>query len=97
MNTANTTINIRIDKKTKTAAEKTFSEMGLDISAGIKLFLREAIRTGSIPFRIRTVNGFTSEYEDRILAETAAIDLKTKGHKTAAEIHAAIMDSDDED
>ena len=95
MNTANTTINIRIDKKTKTEAEKTFGDMGLDISSGIKLFLREAIRTGSIPFRIRTVNGFTREFENKILAETKESLKHVRSYPSAKALHKDIMQEND--
>ena len=34
-----TTIQIRIDKKTKAGAKKVFRKMGLDVSSGIRLYL----------------------------------------------------------
>jgi len=95
MNSANATINIRIDRKTKKEAEKTFRDMGLDISSGIKIFLREAIRSGSIPFRIRTANGFTPEYEASIAHETTNVPKNAKTYRSAKEMHAAIMKEDD--
>jgi DNA-damage-inducible protein J len=55
----NTTINIRIDKKTKESAQKTLEAMGLDLSAGIKLFLRQVVVQQCIPFEPRTIGGLT--------------------------------------
>lgn len=45
-----TTIQIRIDEKTKRKARKVFSKMGLDVSSGIKLYLAQVAREDAIPF-----------------------------------------------
>ena len=58
----NTTIQLRINKKTKEQAQNIFKKMGMDMSSGMKLFLSQVIRTKSIPFIARTENGFTPEY-----------------------------------
>ncbi|MCX6755764.1 MAG: type II toxin-antitoxin system RelB/DinJ family antitoxin [Candidatus Nomurabacteria bacterium] len=47
----NTTINIRIEKKTKDKAQKTLESMGLDLSSGIKLFLNQVVNENGIPFK----------------------------------------------
>ncbi len=47
-------INIRIDEKVKYDAEKVFSELGLNPTTAITLFYKQVIRTGSIPFELRT-------------------------------------------
>ena len=60
MDTANTKINIRVDKKTKEQAKKTLEALGLDLSSGVKLFLKSVVNTQSIPFEVRTKNGTTS-------------------------------------
>ena len=64
-----TTINIRTDEKRKIAATAILNEMGLDMSSAIQLFLQQVIITKSIPFPIRTVNGFTPEQERAILED----------------------------
>ncbi len=46
----NTTINIRIDKKTKEGAQHTLEAMGLDLSSGIKMFLTQVVMEQGIPF-----------------------------------------------
>lgn len=51
----NTTITIKCDKDVKAQAKDIFSQMGLDISSGINLYLRQVVRTKKIPFEI-TVN-----------------------------------------
>jgi len=44
--------------------------MGLDVSSGIKLYLNRVIEDKTIPFVIRTENGYTPEQERRIIRET---------------------------
>jgi len=89
----NTTINVRIDSATKEAAHKTFESLGLDISTAIKMFLRRAVDTQSIPFEVRTENGFTPEYEKMLLRETKEALKEAKKHnfKTGKEVHDHIL------
>ena len=65
----NTTIQLRIDKKTKKRAQKTFESLGMDLSTGVKIFLAQVVKTQSIPFEIRTANGFTPRQEREIIRE----------------------------
>jgi DNA-damage-inducible protein J len=69
MNANTQTVNIRINKQTKQQAQKIVEKMGLDLSSAIKLFLNKVIITKSIPFEIRTVNGYTPEFEAKMLKE----------------------------
>jgi DNA-damage-inducible protein J len=45
------TLNIRIEEKTKEKARKALSEVGLDLSSGIKLFLHQVVVDKGLPFR----------------------------------------------
>lgn len=74
-----TTVQVRIDMPTKRAAQKTLEAMGLDLSSGMKLFLRNVAITQSIPFQIRTANGFTPEEEQRMIKE--GIEARKHGKK----------------
>ena len=47
-----TTANISIDSNVKAAAQKLFSDLGMDMSTAINIFLRQAIRENAIPFAI---------------------------------------------
>ena len=78
----NTTIQLRIDKKTKEQAQNIFKKIGMDMSSGMKLFLSQVIRTKSIPFIARTENGFTPEYEQFILDQSKDIKENGKRFKT---------------
>ena len=89
----NSTIQIRIDAKTKKYADKTLKDMGLDLSSGIKLFLTQVIRSGSLPFQVRTVNGFTPAQEKKMIRETEHALKYGKSYSTIKELHNDIMNS----
>lgn len=45
-----TTINVRVEEKTKKAATRVLEDMGLDLSSGVKIFLAQVIREKGLPF-----------------------------------------------
>ena len=47
-----THIRVRVDIDIKNEAQKLFSELGMDITTAINIFLRQAIRKNGIPFEI---------------------------------------------
>lgn len=51
MATAN--VNIRIDENLKHEAEVLFSDLGLNMSTAITMFLRSAVNNDGIPFEIK--------------------------------------------
>jgi DNA-damage-inducible protein J len=61
----NTTINIRIDKKTKAEAQKTLEAMGMDLSSAIKIFLKQVIVEDCLPFRPNKIGGLTRAQMDK--------------------------------
>ena len=48
-----TTVNVRIEEKTKKAASKALADIGLDLSSGIKIFLHQVVVERGLPFRPR--------------------------------------------
>lgn len=70
MKTAQSTIQIRIDTKTKNDSRKILEELGLDMSTAVKMFLKNVTATHSIPFEVRTVNGFTRAQEQEMIRDT---------------------------
>ena len=48
-----TNLNIRVDEDLKRRAEAIFSELGLNMSTAMNIFLRYAVRYGGIPFFLR--------------------------------------------
>ena len=47
-------LNIRINDDLKNSAEILFEDLGLNISTAVNMFIRQAVRQGSIPFEITT-------------------------------------------
>lgn len=50
---ANTNLNIRTDKEIKDQADRIFSELGLNMTTAINIFLRTTIRENGIPFALK--------------------------------------------
>lgn len=48
-----TNLNIRTDKEIKDQAERIFSELGLNMTTAINIFLRTTIREHGIPFELK--------------------------------------------
>ena len=47
-------VNIRVDEELKKQTEILLSEMGLNMTTAVNIFLRQVLRTGGIPFEITT-------------------------------------------
>lgn len=52
---ATTNINVRVDSALKQEAEALFSDLGLNMSSAINMFLRSAINHNGIPFEVKRV------------------------------------------
>jgi DNA-damage-inducible protein J len=48
-----TNLNIRTDKAVKEQAEQIFSELGLNMTTAVNMFLRTTIREHGIPFELK--------------------------------------------
>lgn len=46
-----TTLNVRVEEKTKRAASKVLAGMGMDLSTGVKLFLNQVVTEQGLPFK----------------------------------------------
>ncbi len=56
---AQTNINIRMDENLKKQAEELFSELGLNMTTAVNIFVRQSLRQGGIPFEVTTkTDGF---------------------------------------
>ena len=47
-----TNINIRMEKNLKNQAESLFSELGMNMTTALNIFVRQSVREGKIPFEI---------------------------------------------
>ncbi len=87
---ATTNLNIRTDKAVKDQAERIFSELGLNMTTAINMFLRTTIRENGIPFSLKldVPNEVTAAAieEGRRIAE----DRSVKGYTNIDELRAAL-------
>ena len=71
MKNKSSTLQIRIDEKTKRDAQKILAELGLDMSTAIKLFLHNIIITESVPLELRSEKGMLAERKCDLLRDAA--------------------------
>jgi len=55
------TIQVRVDEPTKTQAKNVFNMLGMSLSEGVCLFLRQVIMHRGIPFEVKIPNALTRE------------------------------------
>jgi DNA-damage-inducible protein J len=82
----NTTINIRIDEKVKKEAAYTLSELGLDMSTAVKMFLNQVVAEQGIPFTPKRSAAAIRKRWDAQVKEA----LKGPRYKTAEELHGVL-------
>jgi len=87
-----TTLQIRIDKKTKDAAQKAFHSMGLDMSSGVKLYLTQVMQTKAIPFPIWSFDNLPRKKKLQIVKEAKYALKHGKRYTTIQEVHRDILD-----
>lgn len=82
------TIQIRIDEKTKKTAKKVLDEVGMDMSSAIKVYLKQVVICKGIPFKLLTANGLTLAQENAVLiaSEDAKKGRNVKETKNLAEM-----------
>lgn len=77
--TNTTNVSIRMDTDLKRQAEDLFSDLGLNMTVAMTMFLRQAVRNQGIPFEIsRTPNKET--LSAMLEAEKIALDPNVKGY-----------------
>ncbi|KKW37010.1 hypothetical protein A3D69_01355 [Candidatus Uhrbacteria bacterium RIFCSPHIGHO2_02_FULL_54_11] len=86
-----TTLQIRIDEKTKRNAKRVLDRLGIEMSAAIKIYLKQIELIKGLPFPVITTNGFTPEQEARLIAESNKTlrdykTGKTKGYASTKEL-----------
>ena len=81
-----TTIQVRIDEKTKTKAHKVFKDLGLDMSSGVKMYLNRVVKDKGIPFIVRTENGYTPAQEQEMIREVEWAKKHAKKYNSVDEI-----------
>lgn len=86
-----TTIQLRIDTKTKKAAQRKFQMLGLDLSSGVKLMLQHALDDDTFAFT-PTTRKWTDLRHWRLYEKEIAWERKHgKRYATVKEAHADIL------
>lgn len=85
------TIQVRTNERTKKTVQQILSNLGLDLSTAINMYLVQIIVKQGIPFDIVTENGFTVEEEKKILKEMAWAEKHGKRYRSAKALHDAIF------
>ena len=74
-------ISIRMDNDLKNAAEKLYSELGMNLSTAFNIFVRQSLREGGIPFKITTDTPNQETVSAMLEAERIAKDPSVKGYR----------------
>jgi len=77
-----TEIKFREEPKIKKRAAAIFRSFGMDTSTAIRMFLRQVVRTGSIPFRMES--GYTAKGERAILDADQELEEDIKAGRAQA-------------
>lgn len=89
---ATTPTQIRIDSNIKREATALFSNLGLDMSSAVNLFLHQCVLRGGLPFAVEVPQ--YSEKTLKAMAEATKIsrDPDIKGYDSMEELKAALDD-----
>ena len=87
---ATTNLNIRTDKEIKDQADRIFSELGLNMTTAINMFLRSTIRENGIPFALKldVPNETTAAAIEE--GRRIAFDSSVKGYTNMDDLKAAL-------
>lgn len=87
-------ITLRMDKQLKEQAENLFSDLGMNMTTAINIFLRQSIREYRIPFEIGASRPNAETIAAMLEAERISRDPNTKRYNSLAELFAE-LDSDE--
>jgi len=87
----NTTLQVRIDEKTKRRAQKAFKASGIDLSSGVRLLLTHIGRTGEVPQDIFTYDNAPASLMKQIVREADYAFKHGKRYTSSEELHREIL------
>lgn len=91
----NKNIHVVIDEETKESAQKVFQKLGMDMSTGIRIFLKQVARDENIPFVI-SADPFYSESNLKFLKDSIKEVKEGKTHiMTLEELENIEIDDED--
>ena len=75
-----TNISIRMDTETKAKADALFGELGMNLTTAFKIFVRQSLREGKIPFVISLNQPNAETIAAMMETERIATDTSAKGY-----------------
>jgi DNA-damage-inducible protein J len=61
-----TNVSFRMDEELKRKTEQTLDEIGLNMSSAFTVFAKAIVRTGAIPFELKTDPFFHAEHQNEL-------------------------------
>lgn len=85
---ATTTFTVRMDSELKKQCEALYSELGMNLTTAINVFLRQSLREGGIPFEVKVEKPNKETVAAMLEAERIAKDPSVKGYDDLDELFA---------
>ena len=82
-------ISIRIDPELKKAAEDVFSDLGLNLTTAITMFLKASVNCDGIPFELRRIETYEMK---QVLSEFDEITKSPESYRQYDSINAIVME-----
>ena len=83
-----TNILVRMDADLKTQADALFAELGMNLSTAFNIFVRQSLREGGIPFKVKLEQPNKETMAAMLEAERIAKDSSIKGYNDLEELFA---------
>ena len=83
---ATTNISIRMDSEVKARADALFAELGMNLTTAFNIFVRQSLREGGIPFKVRLEQPNKETMAAMLEAESIAGDASVKGYTDLNEL-----------
>lgn len=81
---------VRMDSELKRESEAMFAELGMNLTTAINVFLRQALRTGGLPFQAKVDRPNQETIAAMLEAERIAKDPSVKGYTDLDELFEAL-------
>ena len=85
-----TNISIRMDADLKAQADALFNELGMNLTTAFNIFVRQSLREGGIPFKVRLEQPNKETIAAMLEAEKIAKDPSVKGYNDLDELFAEL-------
>ena len=87
-----TTFSVRMDSNIKKQSEAVFSELGINLTTAINVFLRQSLRVGGFPFDVRLEQPNKETMAAMLEAERIAHDPSVKRYSDVEEALKALKE-----